>query len=363
MSGSITGHFKGARFEMGTFRPRLLEAETTGSRMDALCAFIEFWLGPRQPSYGESAQALSECPLPMPLRRLYDFAGRWPHRAYQREIVYEIPAFSHQDCLATFHRLSRDEGGKLVFLQENQRVWNCRTLPDGDDPPVSCHGDLIDLRGGYYSGEKLVCESLSRFLATFVLREITFGSRLCLVDEGLSARFASERDAAVPIWIDGPYVHGAVQNHYLWRGMLVADLWGNGKPRLAANHEEGIEFLTQNQGPVNRINLIMYRPWTLDIRSDGSARIRYLRSRSSESAEAPAGTFDFPDLLATLSAAVSVEGHHKRNAMVGLGRKGQSLRGYAGHQPDGGLATSLFRRTLERATEPNEALERRFATE
>ena len=160
---------------MGTFRPRLLEAPTAGPRMDALCDFIEFWLGPRQPSCGESAQALSECPLPMPLRRLYEFAGRWPRRANQREIGHEVPAFSHQDSLVTFHRLSRDEGGKVVFLQENQRVWNCRTLPDGEDPPVWCHGDLIDLRGGYSSGEKLVCESLSRFLTTFVLQEIAFG--------------------------------------------------------------------------------------------------------------------------------------------------------------------------------------------
>jgi hypothetical protein len=348
---------------MDTFRPRLLEAETAGSRMDALCAFIESWLGPRQPSYGESAEALSGRPLPMPLRRLYQFAGRWPHRDHEGPIEYAVPAFSHQDHLAPLHTLSHDQDRKLVFLHENQGVWNCRTLPEGEDPPVWCHGDLSDLRGGYYSGEKLVCESLSRLLTTFVLQEITFGSRLCVVDEGLIARFASERDSAVPIWIDGPYVHGAAQNYYLWRGLLVADLRGNGEPWLAANHEEGIEFLTLNQGPIDRIGLIMYRPWTLDIRSDGSARIRYLRSRSDESAEAPAGTFDFPDLLATLSAAVSDEGHYERNAMVTFHRRGQSGGVHAKHLHDGELATSLFRRPLERATELNEALERLFATE
>jgi hypothetical protein len=331
--------------------------------MDALCTFVEFWLGPRQPSYGESTQALSEHPLPMPLERLYQFAGRWPHRESPGEIEYHVPAFSHQDHLAALHTLSHDEDGKLVFLHENQGVWDCRTLPEGEDPPVWCDGDLIDERGGYFSGEKLICESLSRFLTTFVLQELTFGSRLHLVDEGLSARFASERDSAVPIWTDGPYVYGAVQNHYLWRGVLVADLWGRGEPWLAANHGEGIEFLTQNQGPVNMIGLIMYRPWTLDIRSDGSARIRYLRSKSDESAEVLAGTFDFPDLLATLSASVSDEGHHERNAMVTFRRKGQSGGVLAGHLHDGGLATSLFRRALERATELNEALERLFAIE
>jgi hypothetical protein len=331
--------------------------------MDALCEFIGFWLGPRLPSYGERAEALSEYLLPMPLKRLYEFAGRWPHAEHPSENEYIVPAVSHQDHLAAMHTLRHDEDGKLVFLRENQGVWNCRTLPEGEDPPVWCNGDLIDERGGFSSGEKLVCESLSRFLTTFVLQELAFGSRLLLDDEGLSARFASERDSAVPIWADGPYVYGAVQNYYLWRGVLVADVWGRGEPWLAANHGEGIEFLTQNQGPVNQIGLIMYRPWTLDIHSDGSARIRYLRARSDEKAEVPTGTFDFPDLLAKLSAAVSDEGQYERNAMVTFRRQAQSGGVHAKHLHDGELATSLFRRALERATELNETLERLFATE
>jgi hypothetical protein len=35
---------------MDDFRPRMMEAEAPGARMDGLCAFIEFWLGPRQPN-------------------------------------------------------------------------------------------------------------------------------------------------------------------------------------------------------------------------------------------------------------------------------------------------------------------------
>ncbi|QDV35567.1 hypothetical protein [Tautonia plasticadhaerens] len=280
---------------MDSFRPRLQEARSAGARMDALCEFSEFWLGPRRSDYGESARALGVFSLQMPLKRLYEFAGRWPHRDHRGSIQYTVPALSHQDSLMALHRLKRTEDRKIVFLQENQGVWDCRTLPEGDDPPVWCYGNQFDEHGNDFTGERVVCESLSRFLVTFVMQELTFGSRLYLSDEGLGARFASERDAAVPVWTNGLYVGGAVQDYYLWRGVLVANLFGDGKP-LAANHEGGIRFLTENQGPVHEIALRMDRHWSLDIRSDGSARIRYLEWQTDESAEAPAGTFEFPAL-------------------------------------------------------------------
>src|SRR5918998_5674690 len=103
---SMTRRLGKVRTEMGTFRPRLLEAGTASARMDALCVFIEFWLGPRRSSYGESARALSERSLPMPLKRLYEFAGRWPHWEHRGSIeAFAVPAFSHQDSLVVLHRL------------------------------------------------------------------------------------------------------------------------------------------------------------------------------------------------------------------------------------------------------------------
>jgi hypothetical protein len=145
----------------------------------------------------------------------------------------------------------------------------------------------------------------------------SFGSRLCLCDEGLDARFESERERAIPIWTNGPYVDDDDLSYYLWGDVLVAERGGY---FFAANHAEGIDFLTANQGPVIEIGLIMFRPWNLDIRSDGSARVRYLMVRTDESSEVPAGTFDFPALLATLAAAASEEGHYERNAMIALRR-------------------------------------------
>ncbi len=49
---------------MDEFRPKLLEAETAAARVDALCEFIEFLLGPRQPTFGESVSPLYTLPFP-----------------------------------------------------------------------------------------------------------------------------------------------------------------------------------------------------------------------------------------------------------------------------------------------------------
>ena len=40
---------------MSSFRTRIMEAETAAERMDALCEFIEFWLGPVRPLPGDVA--------------------------------------------------------------------------------------------------------------------------------------------------------------------------------------------------------------------------------------------------------------------------------------------------------------------
>ena len=120
--------------------------------MDALCEFIEHWLGPRRPSYGESEEALASRSLPMPLKRLYQFAGRWPSvRDDQEPMQFVVPAFSHQDYLLTLPKL-KVEGDKIVFLNENQGVWDCRTLPEGEDPPVWRRGDQIDADRNLFTG-------------------------------------------------------------------------------------------------------------------------------------------------------------------------------------------------------------------
>lgn len=203
---------------MSKFRPSLLEAETAAARIDALCEYIEFWLGPRKKIYGELARAVAKRSLPMPLKRLYEFAGRWPNWDDNQPMEYAVPALSHQDSFVTLDHLKNENDGKVVFLYENQGVWDCRTLPDGDDPPVWCYGDQMDENDNWYTGERRVCDSLSRFLVSFVLQELTLGSRLYLCDESLSALFDSQRHLAVPVWTHGPYVHSFKPTRLLLMG-------------------------------------------------------------------------------------------------------------------------------------------------
>jgi len=98
----------------------------------------------------------------MPLRRLYAFAGRWPKPDRDEPIAFSVPALSHQDTLFALDRLETTDEGKILFLEENQAVWNCRTLADGSDPPVWCYGDHVDEEEKWFTGEKLVCKRKTR---------------------------------------------------------------------------------------------------------------------------------------------------------------------------------------------------------
>ena len=213
-----------------------------------------------------------------------------------------------------------------------------------------------------FRGERLVCDSLSRFLTTFVLQEITLGSRVCLCDEGLTARFESERDSTIPVWIKGPYVNSSEHHYCLWGHVLVAHPWEDCF-YFGANGREGIDFLTENQGPVKMISLTVGGPWRLDIRSDGSAQLRFLEEQVDEFADAPPRTFDFRGLVDLLSAAVSDQGHYERNAIVLFHRMGQSGLVWGKNLLDRNLATAIFQEALKKATKPNKALQRLFTSE
>jgi hypothetical protein len=343
---------------MGSFRPRLIEAETASARMDALCEFLEFWLGPRQDDYGEPVAKLDARRLPMPLRRLSRFAGRWPHWDERSSSEFVVPALAHQDNLLALQRLTTADDGKLIFLDENQSVWDCRTLPDGDDPPVWCFGDHMNEQGEWLTGERLVSDSLSRFLVTFAMQELTFGSRLHVCDTVLAERFRSEAGAAVPVWDGGPYVHGDDWRCVLWGDVLVAEQFGD--LLFAANYPEGISFLKANQGPVGTIEVMIHPSWTLDIKADGSARLRYRHGETEAEAEAPSGAFPFAELLETLTARASEEGHFERNPMLFLFRPSQSGGVQGQHLHDHPLVASLFRRMLEAMSPPNPELLRLF---
>jgi hypothetical protein len=334
-----------------------MEAETAAERMGALCEFIEFWLSPVRPSPGEAADLPADLRVPMPLRRLYECAGRF---ARPDGCFLGFPR--NQDWLNGPDGLTYDESGKLIFLEENQQAWDCRTLPTGEDPPVWCHMERPDRHGVYRMTDELVCDSLSRLLTTYALQELAIATHR-MSDEVLSTRFFGERNSAVPVWIDGPYVYGSDDNYsfYLWGHVLVADMLGRNYC-LATHDEEGLQFLEENQGPINRIRLGSGGAWTLEISPEGSAQLEYRRiCQVCEKAEVPAGTFDFTDLVARLSAVATRDCPEGRSAGVSFGRAGQDLR--LEYLADLLMVEAVFRRAIEGARTTVESLERRLETE
>src|SRR5262245_9307260 len=101
--------------------PRYLQAR--------LEAFMTRWHGHRKPWFGIAAEKLAQTNLPQPLAWLYGFAGEWESRHYWDTLL------GNQDCLIHFEDLAIADG-KLVFINENQGVWQVGTDSAGDDPPV-----------------------------------------------------------------------------------------------------------------------------------------------------------------------------------------------------------------------------------
>ena len=125
-------------------------------------AFITHWHGWRRSWFGVAQEKIQQTQLPQPLAWLYGFAGEWHGQHYWDTLL------GNQDCLIHFEDLTiRD--GKLVFISENQGVWQVGTDPAGDNPPV-----WASIDDGPW---QLLDNSLTCFLVTFVLHE-TRGCRL-----------------------------------------------------------------------------------------------------------------------------------------------------------------------------------------
>jgi hypothetical protein len=317
-------------------------ASAPNGLMDELEKFITFWLGPRKKKFGVPESALKKLQIPGPLRRLYAFAGRWkrPHP----DVNEDTEIFSIQDHLRTPEQLKHTPDGKLIFLNENQGNWRCATLPEGDDPPVW----VENVFGTYGQGEwGLVTNSLSRFLVTFCLQELLFGSRICLHDKNLLRHFESANDEAVPLWVGGPYAHDRDLSFHLLHGCVLVGP-GSGLRCFAANHDSGLRFLTAHQGEIREVDLGLHASWSLSILPDGSAKLT-LPNWSDSSARTPAGTFDFAAVRDRLLADCSETGAGNAEWYAAFPRSGQSsCRGMA--VTNARLARTLFRRAIKAVT-------------
>jgi hypothetical protein len=357
------------------YQPRLMQARNATERMQALGEFIELWLGPRKKTYGVPAGQLNKVSLPMPLKWLHEFAGRWP--ALKDGVYSEGKGkiLGCQDWLRPVNKLTFSESGKLEFLDENQGCWVCRTLPDGDDPPVWCEGDIYDARQNFVEGETLICDSLSKFLVTFALQELTLGARFILDDETLKKKFRSAKKDKAPLWLKGETADFRTSSFWLWNGSLVADLsWGGW--HFAANHPQAIDFLENKQGAVETLELWFRRTrglacdlWHLSFKSDGSASAVYLERPPPAThivypepvkATAAEGTFDLPELHHSLAGRLKGRGDQQKEVEVHVYHAGQ-LGAAAQFLSDVTLFEELFEQTISASGKGRSKLKRLFA--
>ena len=278
----------------------LMSARNAGERMDQLERFIEFWVGPRKLEFGEPEDALARIGLPGPLARLYRFAGRWKPDGWSKDPRFPPHMFCAQDELIELAKLAPTTEGRLPFISENQNVWTCATDLLQDDPPVW-------IRENYESHPEwnLSCNSLSKFLISFCLQELLFGSRFTLGGELELETIKPLLDRAEPIWLNGPY---ALDNDHTFCLMEPDLLVGRFCEEyiVGGNTERAVVFLKSLQSAIRRIHIGSTNDWHLEIAPDGSGSIRRI-GRSGSAASFSLRTFDFdlllPQLLATPGTA------------------------------------------------------------
>ncbi|MCA9040063.1 MAG: hypothetical protein KDA65_06950 [Planctomycetaceae bacterium] len=159
----------------------------------SLESFIDEWFQHEKPWSGVDEEKLNEVELPQPLKWLYGFAGEWHGKPF-----YWSTLFAHQDSLRGMEYLRKSEDGKLIFLDENQGMWQVATEPTGENPPVWYR---YEDNGEWW----LVDESLSRFLVTFILFDSVCGCRFHAHGENLIEKFKEAGMHVAPLWLNGPY--------------------------------------------------------------------------------------------------------------------------------------------------------------
>jgi hypothetical protein len=180
-------------------------------------AFITRWHGWRKSWFGVAPDKIQQTKLPKPLAWLYGFAGEWHGRYYWDTLL------GNQDCLIGFEDLSNHDG-KLVFINENQGVWQVGTDLAGDDPPVWTHIDDEPWQP--------LDDSLTRFLVTFVLHETVFGCRHLASAGDVIGELTEAGMHVSPLWLKHPYP--AFFEGKAWRPLTIHV--ANGKYLVMDNH-------------------------------------------------------------------------------------------------------------------------------
>lgn len=150
--------------------------------MLSLDKYLSMFWGDRKLDLQPDLAAIESKKLPLPLKYLYSFVEKYPARNGR--------FFNTQDGLYLNPGIYQD---RLLFIAENQGVWHCGTEIEGNDPPVWVIENEKD------AAWQFVCNSLSRFLVTFILRESIFGSQYLYCDITIDDLRRHNLDI-VPLW-------------------------------------------------------------------------------------------------------------------------------------------------------------------
>ena len=321
----------------------LISASSADQLIAALENFIVFWRGHPPEAREEPESRLNPSSIPGPLLRLLRFVGNWT--CLHPDVVEDVPLLAIQDHLRSLDGLEISDDGYLLFLDEHSGNAVAATLPRGDDPPVwvaECLG--LDRQGPW---EK-ISDSLSATLATVSLQELFYGSRLCLSDTTIDRWLHSSRGEVVTVWNGkaDPFT-GASTRYSLWEGVVLIRESGDSID-YAANHENGVAFLNEHQGEIERLRLGLHFLATLTIEADGSAEVDFVNALNA-SGHAPPGTFDFAKERDRLLEASGISTREGDPWYVLFPRTGQSVcRGQG--IGDAGLARSLLKKAISAVT-------------
>ena len=116
--------FEPTEFALDNALHRLNLGSTVEQRLDILRQLAEDWRGSLRNGDGFTKEELKGIPIPIPLRRWYQAAGR------------RTSILSGQNHLLGPEKLKLDHDGRVLFYVENQGVYVWSTMLQGDDPPV-----------------------------------------------------------------------------------------------------------------------------------------------------------------------------------------------------------------------------------
>jgi hypothetical protein len=216
--------------------------------MTALEQFLQRYLGPWRPEFGEPAVELQSIEMPAPLRRFFRFAGRWP--GHNPRTPY-ANRFCMQDKLGAIRKKEYAPAlqlmdNLLVFVWENQGVWVAATEQTGADPPVWISENCSHRYDAIKEWRQLDMP-LSHFLVSFVLQELMFGSEILGVASGALAKFKESGVRVEPVWMKGEYAGDIDRPSYFFAGEHFlarhAPNEGDGDDWYGCNSPTGGEFL------------------------------------------------------------------------------------------------------------------------